>query len=131
MRLELGLLFAAGVGYLIVLFLVAYATERGIIPARLAKHPLTSALALGYIGFMLVVVRPFLGRLGAVSANREGLTQNMVAATLLVLLASSWTTELIGIHALFGAFMLGIVVPTEGNFGRLLAEKLEDVVVVP
>jgi PAS domain S-box-containing protein len=47
MRLELELLFAAGVGYLIVLFLVAYATERGIIPARLASHPLTSALALG------------------------------------------------------------------------------------
>ena len=46
MRLELELLFAAGVGYLIVLFLVAYATERGIIPARVASHPLTSALAL-------------------------------------------------------------------------------------
>jgi hypothetical protein len=47
MRLELEVLCAAGVGYLIVLFLVAYATERGIIPARIAKHPLTSALALG------------------------------------------------------------------------------------
>jgi Kef-type K+ transport system membrane component KefB len=46
------------------------------------------------------------------------------------LLTSSWTTELIGIHALFGAFMLGAVMPKDGNFGRLLAEKLEDLVVV-
>ncbi len=47
MRLELGLLFAAGVGYLVVLFLLAYATERGLIPARLARHPAISTLALG------------------------------------------------------------------------------------
>jgi Kef-type K+ transport system membrane component KefB len=90
----------------------------------------TVGLALAYIGAMLVIVRPFLRRLGAVSASREGLTQNLVAVTLLILLASSWTTELIGIHALFGAFMLGAVMPKDGNFSRLLAEKLEDVVVV-
>ncbi len=47
MRLELSLLFAAGVAYLVVLFLVAYATERGIISARLARHPAVSTLALG------------------------------------------------------------------------------------
>jgi PAS domain S-box-containing protein len=47
MRLELGLLFAAGVVYLVVLFLLAYATERGLIPARLARHPAVSTLALG------------------------------------------------------------------------------------
>ena len=79
---------------------------------------------------MIFVVRPFLRRLGAVSASKEGLTQNLVAVTLLILLASSWTTELIGIHALFGAFMLGAVMPKEGHFARLLAEKLEDLVVV-
>jgi len=96
----------------------------------LKQAAVTVVLAAGYIGAMWWVVRPFLRRLGAVSANREGLTQNMVAVTLLILLVSSWTTELIGIHALFGAFMLGAVMPKEGNFGRLLAEKLEDLVVV-
>jgi nucleotide-binding universal stress UspA family protein len=90
----------------------------------------TVGLALSFIAAMWLVVRPFVRRLGAISANREGLTQNMVAITLLILLASSLTTELIGIHALFGAFMLGAVMPKEGNFGRLLAEKLEDLVVV-
>jgi Kef-type K+ transport system membrane component KefB len=88
------------------------------------------AMALGYIAMMLVLVRPFLRRLGALSASREGLTQNLVAVTLLFVLASSWLTEFIGIHALFGAFMLGAIMPKEGHAGRLLAEKLEDLVVV-
>jgi Kef-type K+ transport system membrane component KefB/nucleotide-binding universal stress UspA family protein len=90
----------------------------------------TVGMALAYIALMFVVVRPFLRRLGALSASREGLTQNLVAVTLLILLASSWLTEFIGIHALFGAFMLGAIMPKEGHAGRLLAEKLEDLVVV-
>src|SRR5262249_2936588 len=98
--------------------------------ANLSQAAITVGLAIAYIVAMMFVVRPFLKRLGAVSASKEGLTQNMVAVTLLVLLASSWTTELIGIHALFGAFMLGAVMPKDGHFSRLLAEKLEDLVVV-
>ncbi len=47
MRLELSLLFAAGVIYLIILFLLAYATERGWVPARISRHPAVSTLALG------------------------------------------------------------------------------------
>ncbi len=90
----------------------------------------TVGLSLTYIAAMLMLVRPFLRRLGAASASHEGLTQNRVAVTLLVLLASSLLTELIGIHALFGAFMVGVVMPKEGQFGRVLAEKLEDLVVV-
>jgi Kef-type K+ transport system membrane component KefB/nucleotide-binding universal stress UspA family protein len=97
---------------------------------NLAQAAFTVALAIGYIAAMYFLVRPFLRRLGAVSASKDGLTQNLVAVTLLILLASSWTTELIGIHALFGAFMLGAVMPKEGHFSRLLAEKLEDLVVV-
>ena len=76
-----------------------------------------------------LLVRPFLARLGS-GLSREGLTQQLVAVTLIALLTSSLITELIGIHALFGAFMLGAVMPKEGNFARLLAEKLEDLVVV-
>ncbi len=91
---------------------------------------LTTALALLYIAFMLVLVRPFLQRLGARVANKEGLNQNGVALTLMMLLASAWATELIGIHALFGAFMMGSVIPKEGGLAQALAEKLEDVAVV-
>lgn len=90
----------------------------------------TTLFTVLYISFMLLAVRPFLARLGARVASREGLTQNVVAATLILLLASSWATELIGIHALFGAFLLGAIIPKEGGLATALAEKLEDVAVV-
>jgi Na+/proline symporter/signal transduction histidine kinase len=45
--LQLGQLFAVAVGYLLLLFLVAYAAERRWVPAKLVRHPLTYALSLG------------------------------------------------------------------------------------
>lgn len=98
--------------------------------SSLAQAGLTTLFAVLYIAFMLMLVRPFLARLGARVASREGLTQNVVAGTLLLLLASAWTTERIGIHALFGAFLFGAVVPKEGGLAAALIEKLEDVAVV-
>ena len=98
--------------------------------SSLADAALTTVFALLYIGFVLVVVRPFLARLGARVASREGLTQNVVAGTLVLLLVSAWVTELIGIHALFGAFLFGAVIPKEGGLAEALAERLEDVAVV-
>ncbi|MGH8446696.1 MAG: sensor histidine kinase [Solimonas sp.] len=44
---QLWQLFLAGIGYLAVLFVVAYATEQGWLPQRVVRHPLTYALSLG------------------------------------------------------------------------------------
>ncbi|NMO19980.1 universal stress protein [Pyxidicoccus fallax] len=98
--------------------------------SSLAEAGLTTVLAMAYICFVLLVVKPFLARLGARVASREGLTQNVVAGTLVLLLASAFVTELIGIHALFGAFLFGAVIPKEGGLAEALAERLEDVAVV-
>jgi Kef-type K+ transport system membrane component KefB/nucleotide-binding universal stress UspA family protein len=97
---------------------------------NLAEAALSTVVALVYIAFMLGAVRPFLARLGARVASREGLNQNVMALTLLMLLASSFATELIGIHSLFGAFLFGAIIPKEGGLAEALAEKLEDVAVV-
>jgi Kef-type K+ transport system membrane component KefB len=91
---------------------------------------LTTVLALVYSGFMLVAVRPFLSRLGARVAKGRGLTQNVVAVTLLLLLTSAWVTERIGIHALFGAFLFGAIIPKENGLAEGLARRVEDVAVV-
>ncbi|MBA3546320.1 MAG: cation:proton antiporter [Nannocystis sp.] len=90
----------------------------------------TTVFAVVYILVMLLVVQRFLGRLAARGSDREGLTQNAVAVTFVLLFLSSWATELIGIHALFGAFLMGAIIPREGGFARALAEKIEDVVVI-
>jgi Kef-type K+ transport system membrane component KefB len=91
---------------------------------------ITVCLTLVYIGLMATVVRRFLRYLARLAARGNGLTQNLAAITILILLTSSWLTELVGIHALFGAFMLGAVMPKDGPLGRMLVEKLETVVVV-
>ena len=83
-----------------------------------------------YMLFMFFGVRPLLARLAARSLGREGLNHNVVAATLIALLLSSWITEFIGIHALFGAFLLGAILPKTDGFAATLAEKLEDLVLV-
>ncbi|HUM13644.1 MAG TPA: ATP-binding protein [Myxococcaceae bacterium] len=44
---SIGVLFGVAVAYLALLFGVAYATERGLVPARLVRHPLTYAISLG------------------------------------------------------------------------------------
>jgi Kef-type K+ transport system membrane component KefB len=47
-----------------------------------------------------------------------------------LLLVSALTTEYIGIHAIFGAFLLGVVFPHDGRIARELTHRLHDVVIV-
>ncbi|MBA3541038.1 MAG: cation:proton antiporter, partial [Deltaproteobacteria bacterium] len=89
-----------------------------------------TVLALAFIALMVLVVRPFLARVAARVDTREGLTSNVVSMILLVLMTSSVITELIGIHALFGAFLFGAILPKEGSLAEMLIEKLETVSVV-
>ncbi|HKO47367.1 MAG TPA: cation:proton antiporter [Polyangiaceae bacterium] len=91
---------------------------------------ITTLEALAFAGGMLLVVRPLLARLGARITTRENLTQNVVAFTFVLLLVSALTSELIGIHALFGAFLFGTIMPRHGDYAHALAERLEDFVVV-
>jgi Kef-type K+ transport system membrane component KefB len=90
----------------------------------------TALLAAAYIALMALAVRPFLKRLQLIHQQQGKLSQNMVALIILLLLASAFATERIGIHALFGAFVLGLVMPKNPQFVRHLGEKLEDFIVV-
>jgi Kef-type K+ transport system membrane component KefB len=105
-----------------------------VVVAIARSHALTDALwtiglAALFSGFMLFVARPALRRLGARVAER-GLTPATLAAIMLMLLVASGITELIGIHALFGAFVFGAALPKGDGLSKLLAEKLESVSVV-
>ncbi|PJZ68303.1 sodium:proton antiporter [Leptospira perolatii] len=87
----------------------------------------TILLAISYILIMLFIVRPWMKRAGNIFTNREALTKTAVTFFLLFPLASAWITEAIGIHALFGAFLAGVVMPEKPKLRTLLAEKVEDV----
>ncbi|MBC8034531.1 MAG: cation:proton antiporter [Chitinophagaceae bacterium] len=90
----------------------------------------TISLAIAYVFLMLLVVKPFLERLGNIYANREMVSKPVMAIVFIVLLLSSYCTEIIGIHALFGAFLAGVVMPSNLKFRRILVDKVEDVSVV-
>lgn len=84
-------------------------------------------LAIGYVFLMLWVVKPFLKRIGDLYSHKESITKPVIAIFFLTLLISSYTTEVIGIHALFGAFMAGAIMPENMRFRSIFIEKVEDV----
>lgn len=87
-------------------------------------------LAGAYVLLMLKVVKPFLKRVGELHTTRENLSKPVVAIFFITLILSSYITEIIGIHALFGAFMAGAIMPENTKFRSIFIEKVEDVALV-
>ena len=54
----------------------------------------------------------------------------MLAVIFVVLLLSALTTEWIGMHAIFGAFVLGAIIPHDSVIARELPEKLQNIIAV-
>ncbi|HEX4056132.1 MAG TPA: cation:proton antiporter [Tepidisphaeraceae bacterium] len=106
-------------------FVIAVARATGVGPALA-----TAGKSIIYILVMFFVIRPFLWRLEMIFERRNRLSQNLLATILILVLASSIATEWIGIHALFGAFLMGAIMPKGTAFVRTLSEKLEDFTVV-
>jgi Kef-type K+ transport system membrane component KefB len=103
----------------------------GVANGQLATAALTLPAVAGYLAVMILVVRPLLKRLSAREESREGPLEHATLAMVFVaMLISAWMTESIGIHALFGAFLLGALVPHDGRLATDLRMRLEDVVVV-
>ncbi len=98
--------------------------------AEAAGAVATIAMALGFIVLMLVVIRPAMTRLSLLYGNRGRLTQGVMASVFIALLISASATELIGIHAVFGAFALGAVIPHDSGMAREMTDRLEDIVIV-
>lgn len=88
------------------------------------------ALAALYVLLMIKVVRPFLTRIGNLHQTKESLSKPIVAIFFLTLIISAYATEVIGIHALFGAFMAGAIMPDNIKFRNIFIEKVEDVALV-
>ena len=89
----------------------------------------TIALVAVYSFFMFFVVKKILKGLYEY-ANKKTLGRSMMALVFIVLLLSAYTTEVIGIHALFGAFVAGIIMPQDLAFRKRVMDKIEDVSIV-
>ena len=85
----------------------------------------TLALALVFVAVMLGGVRPVLANALAPRAGRDRYSKERLALVLGVVCAAALATEVIGIHALFGAFVAGAVLPADEEFRRGLRDRLE------
>ena len=90
----------------------------------------TLALTAGYIAVMVILVRPLVLRFVRWHESSRNLTQNAFAGVCVALLVSALCTEWIGIHALFGAFLVGAIVPHDSALAREVGGKINDLVVV-
>lgn len=90
----------------------------------------TIVLVVSYVLLMLLAVRPLVKKLYNAYTRKGVISKTMMAIVFMVLLLSAYVTEIIGIHALFGAFMAGVIMPPEMNFRQLIIDKIEDVSMV-
>jgi Kef-type K+ transport system membrane component KefB len=79
---------------------------------------------------MLFLLRPLVIRVTKWMDSKGRMTQGILATVLLGILFSSLATESIGIHSIFGAFVLGAIIPNRSKLARQLTSKLEDFVIV-
>lgn len=90
----------------------------------------TIAMAIVYVILMVRVVRPFLHRISEKYSSVETVTRPVIAIFFLVLILSAYLAEIIGIHALFGAFMAGAIMPDNEKFRKIFIDKVQDVALV-
>jgi Kef-type K+ transport system membrane component KefB len=88
----------------------------GIARAQVGAGLLVTAGALGYLAGMLLIARPLL--------------RGTMAGVFVALLLSVLTAEVIGIHAIFGAFLLGAVIPHESVVAQSLTRQLDHLVTI-
>jgi Kef-type K+ transport system membrane component KefB len=112
-------------GWCLLAFVVAIAQATDV-----SASFYTLIAAAIYVCVMLFVVRPLLKKLSTQKSDNKIVRQSTLAVIFVVLLASAYTCEVIGIHALFGAFMAGLIMPLDWDFRNIIINKIEDVSIV-
>jgi Kef-type K+ transport system membrane component KefB len=101
----------------------------GVAQAKLAGALLICVLSLVYIAGMVLLVRPA-AKLISSRYEEKDVNRGVMAGVLLALLLSALTTEAIGIHAVFGAFLLGAMIPHDCAIAIAFTRQMEDLVTV-
>lgn len=101
----------------------------GVAKAELSAALMTLVLSLAYIALVIGIGRPIAARRWGPESGAK-LNNNLIALVLGGVLASSLITDTIGIHAIFGAFLIGVIIPHNSEIARGLRYKLEDFVTI-
>lgn len=107
-----------------------FALVVGVTAARPGRALLTLGLTVGFILAVIIFVRPAAVWFARRHARLRRPSQNSIVIVCIALLIAALTTEKIGIHALFGAFLVGTIIPHDSQLARDIRERFEDLVVV-
>jgi Kef-type K+ transport system membrane component KefB len=88
------------------------------------------ASTLAYTGTMLLVARPLFIYGVRFQRNAHQPSREMVAVLMVAVLLSACATEFIGIHAVFGAFLIGVIIPHDSPISRYLDQNVKDFISV-
>ena len=97
-----------------------------IMKSTISSAVITFILTAAFIAFMFVVIRPLLAKW--INSINEKFSENNMALIFLGLIGSALMTEAIGIHAIFGAFLFGAIIPHESNVTETLTHRMFDLV---
>jgi Kef-type K+ transport system membrane component KefB len=101
----------------------------GIARADTSGAPQMLGWVVAFVAVLLLLVRPAVRWLSEREARREGVvSNNVLAAVFALMLLSAVATESIGIHALFGAFLFGVVIPHDTRLARELQDRMASLV---
>lgn len=107
------------------------AVVMGIMKSSLSVAGWTILYTVVYVLFMIAVVRPYIERtIPKLEKSVERLPQALLAFGILGALGSATITEMIGIHAFFGAFLFGAIIPHTSLLAINITEKLQDIVAI-
>ena len=95
--------------------------------AAVAVQAIAGGIAYGVL--VLTVGRKLLSPLGRAAEGAGKITPQLLAVTLMLFMLAAWFTDAIGIHAVFGGFLLGVAMP-RGLFAAELQRQLEPFAVV-
>lgn len=101
----------------------------GVAKSRIDNAVMVAIATLAFIAVMFMVVRPLIVKWVKWAEDHQKESQ-IIPLLMILLLCSALTTEVIGIHAVFGAFLLGAVIPHESRIAHQLTGKLHDVVTI-
>ncbi|XP_014519969.1 cation/H(+) antiporter 18 isoform X1 [Vigna radiata var. radiata] len=82
----------------------------------------------GFVICAIIIVPPIFKWVSQRCHEGEPVEEVYICATLAAVLAAGLVTDAIGIHAMFGAFVVGVLLPNDGPFASALVEKVEDLV---
>lgn len=101
----------------------------GVVQAQVGSAMLVAVATIAFIAVMFLVVRPLVVKWIAWAENHDRDRQT-TPLLMIALLCAALTTEAIGIHAVFGAFLLGAMIPHDSRIAKQLTLKLSDVVTI-